>query len=56
VQVGADGQLRVSGSKKKNEPLKIFEDPVAPAAASTPDRKPSLTEAAVQVRLGTEMA
>lgn len=49
--VGSDGQLRMSGSGKK-EGVKIFQDP-APAATSTPEKplsvsKLSLAEAAVQ--------
>jgi len=52
VQVGADGKLRMSGSKSK-DPIKIYEDP---QCSSTPEKKPvkeSVTDREVQATVDT---
>jgi len=46
--VGADGQLRLGGSGKK-EPVKIFVDPETPKATTPTTPKPTSSETGVQV-------
>jgi geminin len=46
--VGADGLLRMTGSGKKDAPVKIYED--QPAACSTPERKPVISSKSVQAK------